>query len=96
MSEEPWRAAREDHRLQSQVQHPASEESNNDSLECFMTRWLEANGRRMQREDQSWEKDRRLQAQQQECWIQLLTEARRLASVDPPSNILKLMLQKYQ
>ena len=42
------------------------EESNNDPLERFMTRWLEADGRRIQREDQRQEEDRRLQVQEQE------------------------------
>ena len=66
MSEERRRAAGEDRRLQSQVQLPALEESNNNHLGRLMTRWLEADGRRMQREDQRREEDRRLQAQQQE------------------------------
>ena len=50
----------------------------------------------MQREDQRREEDRRLPVQQQERWAQLLTEARRPTLVDPPSNIPKLMLQKFQ
>ena len=86
----------EDRRLQSQVQPPALEESNNYPLERLMTRWLEADGRRMLREDQRWEEDRRLQAQQQERWTKLLTEARRPAIVEPPPNIPKFMLQKFQ
>ena len=65
MSKERRRAAGED---RSQVQPPALEESNNDPLERLMTRWLEADGRRMQREDQRREEDLRLQAQQQERW----------------------------
>ena len=96
MSEERRRAAGEDRRLRSQVQPPALEESNNDPLERLMTRWLEADERRMQREDQRREEDRRLQAQQQERWAQLLTEARRPAIVEPPPNIPKLTLQKFQ
>ena len=47
MSVEKRRAAGEDRHLQSQVQLPALEESNNDPLERLMTRWLEADGRRM-------------------------------------------------
>ena len=96
MSEEPQRVAEEDCRLWSQVQPPALEEHNNKSLERFMTWWLEADGRRMQGEDQKQEEDRRHQAQQQECWAQLLTEARKPALVDLPSNIPKLTLQKFQ
>ena len=96
MSEERRRAAGEDRRLRSQVQLPVLEESNNDPLERLMTKWLEADGRRMQREDQRREEDRRLQAQQHECWAQLLTEARRPAFVEPPPNIPKLTLQKFQ
>ena len=93
MSKERRRAAGED---RSQVQPPALEESNNDPLEHRMTRWLEADGRRMQREDQRREEDLRLQAQQQERWAQLPTEARRPAIVEPPPNIPKLTLQKFQ
>ena len=63
MSEESRRAAGEDPHLRSQVQPPALEESNNNLFEHFMTRWLEADGRRMQREDQRREEDRQLQAQ---------------------------------
>ena len=50
----------------------------------------------MQREDQRQEEDRQPQAQQQERWAQLLTEARNPALVDQPSNIPKLTLQKFQ
>ena len=82
--------------MSEEPQPPALEESNKDSLERFMTIWLEADGRRLQREDQRREEDRRLQAQQQKRWAQLLNEAGRPALVDPPSNIPKLRYRNFR
>ena len=96
MSEESRRVARRGSSLSESSSTSCVRGEQYDPLERFMTRWLEADGRRMQREDQRQEKDRRLQAQQQERWAQLLIEAWRPAIVDPPSNIPKLTLQKFQ